>query len=65
MHLWRPGYSYSPCDFSVTPSPNWTFGFGFSLGFGLGGLDIGLGLDNLGAISNNFQTIHTKDTVTL
>ena len=35
------------CDFSVTPSPNWTFGFLTTLGFGLGGLDFGLGLDNL------------------
>ncbi len=35
-------------DFSVIPSPNWTFGFGTSLGLGLGlgGLDLGLGLDN-------------------
>ena len=38
-----------PCDFSVTPSHNYTFGFGTSLGLGLGlglgGLDLGLGLD--------------------
>ena len=37
------------CDFSVTPSPNWTFGFGTSLGLGLGlglgGMDLGLGPD--------------------
>ena len=36
-----------PCNYSVTPSPNWTFGFGTSLGFGLGELDLGIGLDNL------------------
>ena len=37
-----------PCDYSVTPSPNWTFGFltDLVLGLGLGGLDLGLGLDN-------------------
>ena len=37
-----------PCDFSVTPSPNWNFGFLTDLGLGLGlrGLDLGLGLDN-------------------
>ncbi len=39
------------CDFSVSPSPNWTLGFWtalvFGLGLGLGGLDFGLGLDNL------------------
>ncbi len=39
-----------PCDYSVIPSPNWTFGFGTSLGLGIGlglrGLDLGLGLDN-------------------
>ena len=38
------------CDFSVSPSPNWTFGFWTALvlgfGLGLGGLDFGLGLDN-------------------
>ena len=41
-------------DFSVTPSPNWTFGFGTSLGFGLGGLDLGLRLrlDNNDVISS-------------
>ena len=40
-----------PCDFSVSPSPNWTFGFWtalvFGLGLGLGGLEFGLGLDNI------------------
>ena len=39
-----------PCDFSVTPSPNWTLDFftplGLGLGLGLGGLGLGLGLDN-------------------
>ena len=44
------------CDYSVIPSPNWTFGFrtalalkqqlGLTLGLGIGGLDFGLGLDN-------------------
>ena len=38
------------CDFSVSPSPNWTFGFWTALvlgfGVGLGGLDVGLELDN-------------------
>ena len=45
---WSQRIWYS-CDFSVTPSPNWTFGFGTSFGLGLelglGGLDLGLGLD--------------------
>ena len=37
------------CDFSVSPSPNWTFCFWTSLGLGLGlgGLGLGLGLDNM------------------
>ena len=39
--LGRAGYMYGgPCDFSVFPSPNWTFGFenilGWSRGTGLG-----------------------------
>ena len=42
-----------PCDFSVSPSPNWTFGFWtalvLGLGLGLGALDFRLGLDNLRA----------------
>ena len=37
------------CDFSVSPSPNWTFWFGTALGVGLGlalgGLGLGVGLD--------------------
>ena len=48
--IWWGG---GPCDYSVTPSPNWTLiliwdclgsGFGF-MGTGLWTLDFGLGLD--------------------
>ena len=39
------------CDFGVSPSMNWTFGFWtalvLGLGLGVGGLDFGLGLDNI------------------
>ena len=40
---------YGPCDFSVIPSPNWTFVFGtdFQMGLGLGRLDLALELENL------------------
>ena len=37
---------WQSCDFSVVPSPKWTFGFrtaqGFGLGLGVGGLDLRL-----------------------
>ena len=29
------GLGGGPCDFSVSPSPNWTFRFGTALGSGL------------------------------
>ena len=46
--LGTAGYKVvAPCDFSVIPSPNWTFIFRTALGLGLGGLDLGLGLDNM------------------
>ena len=37
LYAW-PSWLYGggPCDFSVIPSPNWTFGFWTSFGLGLG-----------------------------
>ena len=54
------------CNFSVSPSPNWTFRFGTTLGLGLGlglrGLDLGLGPGNAFETKNvgnktNSQTV--------
>ena len=50
------------CDFSVSPSPNWTFGFWtdlvLGLGLGLGGLDFRLGLDNNNNNNNNNRRLY-------
>ena len=46
-----------PCDFSVSPSPNWIT---LVLGLGLGGVDSGVGLDNL---QPHQQAIQTQERV--
>lgn len=52
---------FGPCDFSVSPSPNWTFSFGtfwgLGLEFGLGGLGLGIELDkkNHSSLGEYFQ----------
>ena len=38
------GWVCGPSDYSVRPSPNWTFWTALSLGLGLGGLDLNWGL---------------------
>ena len=54
--LWWGGMGWGggvggPCDFGVTPSPNWTWILifdWFGVGLTLRGPDLGLGLDNIG-----------------
>ena len=44
------GWGGGPCDYCVTPSPNWTWILIWTtlgLVLGLGRLDLGLGLDNI------------------
>ena len=61
LSLIRFNWGGGLCDFSIIPSPNWTFGFGTScglgLGLGLGGLKLVLRLDNYFA---SLVASHTK-----